>query len=293
MYLPKNEPYEGNEPYIFVNYGVKGGPHLVSLVQTLNDMGYHVSFDTDIQRAVLWTDRRSGLIEKCALFIDLISGDGLSWYFNSPGYYYANSMNKVDIVINAASKDKEALSEYFNVITASPDSEAFRGYLEELLKRIGFYPGITWEEWNASGNKNDITITRPGPFDLGLSYYKEVGDRNRIMPHTRKIDVNLRTRKAFDYENYELPSPSDKELFEAIQYKTDEFYRAARTKDPDYVMTDFDRAFKSEFLDEHSWVLEKIDAEAKADKKRLEECLRNIPYRDEFEYIDAKIAGEI
>lgn len=67
--------YRGQEPYIFLSYAHKNAPAVYEQIQLLNELGYRVWYDEGIAPGNEWTDEIAAALERCALFLVLITPD--------------------------------------------------------------------------------------------------------------------------------------------------------------------------------------------------------------------------
>ncbi|MEA4894156.1 MAG: TIR domain-containing protein [Oscillospiraceae bacterium] len=65
--------YRGKEPYIFISYAHLDAEIVFSEIKSFNEQGYNVWYDEGISPGNEWTDEIAHALEKCALFIVMIT----------------------------------------------------------------------------------------------------------------------------------------------------------------------------------------------------------------------------
>ena len=111
MSLP--EPYQGNEPYIFISYPHKDSAIVLPIINTLQQQGFRTWYDAGIEFGMPWDNDIAGHIRKCAVFIAMMSQN------------YLDSDNCCDELHFARECKKPSLLIYTQAITL-PDHIAMR-----------------------------------------------------------------------------------------------------------------------------------------------------------------------
>ena len=65
--------YRGNEPYIFVSYAHLDKDKVFEEIKRFNEAGFHVWYDEGISPGNEWTDEIADALEKCSLFVVMIT----------------------------------------------------------------------------------------------------------------------------------------------------------------------------------------------------------------------------
>ena len=99
QFRPKN-PYEGDEPHIFISYSHKDMLAVFDIIKQLQNTGYRVWYDEGIDPASEWDENIADHICKCSYLIAFISEN------------YINSQNCKDEISYARDLDKERLLVY-------------------------------------------------------------------------------------------------------------------------------------------------------------------------------------
>ena len=75
--IPEPIPYDGDRPYIYVNYDPKDYRKVMPAIQGLQDVGYPVWFNTENKEGSEWLHHVVEHLNNCALFISFISADAI------------------------------------------------------------------------------------------------------------------------------------------------------------------------------------------------------------------------
>lgn len=67
------QPYEGQEPYIFVSYSHDDNVRARSLLEALRRAGYRLWYDKGLRSGIRWANALAEHIARCAVFMPLIS----------------------------------------------------------------------------------------------------------------------------------------------------------------------------------------------------------------------------
>lgn len=92
------EPYNGNEPYIFISYSHKDADRVAPILERLHQEGFRIWFDDGIEWGAEWPIELAVHLKKCSAFIAFHSRASVS------------SLNCRREIIYALSKNKELLS---------------------------------------------------------------------------------------------------------------------------------------------------------------------------------------
>ena len=65
--------YRGDEPYVFVSYAHKDKDLVFPEIKRFNDAGFHVWYDEGIAPGSEWTDEIAEALEKCSVFVVMIT----------------------------------------------------------------------------------------------------------------------------------------------------------------------------------------------------------------------------
>ncbi len=65
--------YRGNEPYIFVSYAHIDSPRVFDEIRRFNEAGFHVWYDEGIAPGNEWTDEIANALDRCSLFVVMIT----------------------------------------------------------------------------------------------------------------------------------------------------------------------------------------------------------------------------
>ena len=94
------EPYNGNEPYIFISYSHKDDCRVAPILERLHKEGFKIWFDDGIDWGSEWPESIAEHLEKCSVFIAFHSENSVV------------SSNCQDEINFAVSKEKKILSVY-------------------------------------------------------------------------------------------------------------------------------------------------------------------------------------
>ena len=70
-------PYEGNEPYIFVSYAHKDSAAVFSIIEKLNERGFRIWYDEGIELGSEWPEDIANHIDKCSALIAFHSSNSV------------------------------------------------------------------------------------------------------------------------------------------------------------------------------------------------------------------------
>ncbi|MBR5015554.1 MAG: toll/interleukin-1 receptor domain-containing protein, partial [Clostridia bacterium] len=65
--------YRGTEPYIFISYAHDDKDIVFPEIKRFNEAGFHVWYDEGISPGNEWTDEIANALEKCAVFVVMIT----------------------------------------------------------------------------------------------------------------------------------------------------------------------------------------------------------------------------
>ena len=67
------EPYQGNEPYIFVSDAHKNGTAVKEIIYHLNQAGYRIWYDAGIDPGTEWAEYIASRVANCTYFVAFIT----------------------------------------------------------------------------------------------------------------------------------------------------------------------------------------------------------------------------
>ena len=76
--MAKIKPYKGKEPYIFISYSHRDMDQALDLIGHLESDGYRIWYDEGIDPGTEWDEYIAEHIEKCSMFIALMSNNYMS-----------------------------------------------------------------------------------------------------------------------------------------------------------------------------------------------------------------------
>ena len=136
---PNLEPYDGDEPFIFLSYSHKDMAAAAEMIGKLKAMGYRVWYDQGLNPGAEWLNVITGKILTCSYFIALASPGYLDSRFCRNEISFAYSENKKLLIIYL--KDMELPPEW--KLMYSPIQALFKhAEGERIYQRIPDAPGI-------------------------------------------------------------------------------------------------------------------------------------------------------
>ena len=279
----KYPPYEGEEPYIYLNYSLRDVKVAMEIAESLTEWGFHVWYDRFLADGRLWNGERSDAIEKAFVLLDIENGEE---YFSHIRYFGREFAELTDIPVIEADVSEEGKK-----VVIKP--------LVDLLAEKGLKPGMKYPEGaKRKAPRFDLTVYYYRDFGVDFGYFKR-GTRYICNLRTREVFHTDRSRKTVDlgpayrYGHYpskrEVPEYlSDEDVYRAAGWKLDEAGRIRKSAEPEYVGDPRDWAFAKRLAGLQGALVPEIAREYNEMRKKVDKALRDYPYMDEFEYMSSK-----
>ena len=97
--LPVLKPYKGDQPYIFVSYAHRDMRKVLPVIRRMTDDGFRVWYDEGIDPGTEWDEIIASHVEKCTMFIAMLSDNYLSSSNCRDELNYARDLEKDRVLI--------------------------------------------------------------------------------------------------------------------------------------------------------------------------------------------------
>ena len=297
-------PYEGDEPYIYLNYSLRDISVARRVTEILNRLGFHVWYDRFLDDGRLWSSERSDAVERCFVLMDIENGEENVSHVRIFAREFADMVGIPVLEAYVYHKDRKPEPEGeeeddIEYIDAEAGTEEFERQCLKLLEKNGLTPGMKYPE----GAKK-----REPSWDLGMDHYKYYGEDRGWFKNSSWYRCNLRTRESFfigkerEKEKKKTgvrqgrcvdldPDPlfvTDEEVYRSSVWKCRSFQLIRKSPEPDYIGLPEDWKFDARLAALRGGLVKEIAAEYKEARKRQEQSERDYPYMDEFEYLSSK-----
>ena len=276
------EPYEGDDPYIYLSFSEWDGNIAPDMVRALCELGFHVSYDRDVLSGRLWSAMRSEAIERCSLFMYIHTPCEKYSHILYTDTSFAELLEKPTVYVEMDEEEYKYYDQDDEEVAGKPSDSDFAGKCLRALAKKGMVPGMKRPE--------DDAKERPGRRDLHdliVIYYEHYGDQKGPFNRRRQRRCNLRTRETYDSSHNKLEKPSDEELYRAIGWKLAGYEIWKRSPKCNYVPMKEDCEFMRRLRGLAGKPVPEIDREYRERQKAMDDYWRDYPYMDEFEYIDS------
>ena len=279
----KYPPYEGEDPYICLNYSLRDIKIAMLIAESLTERGFNVWYDRFLKDGRLWSGERSDAIEKAFVLVDIESGEE---NFSHIRYFGREFAELTDVPVIEADVSEEGKKIPVKQIVS-------------LLAEKGLKPGAKHPE---------STKRKPPRFDAAIYYYADFGADFGYFKRQTKYFCNLRTREVFHtdgsrkmtdlgpayrygryFSKQEVPEYlSDEAVYRVTGWQRYDIGRIRKSAEPEYVGDPRDWAFAKRLAGLQGAVIPEIAQEYDEMQKKVDKALRDYPYMDEFEYMSSK-----
>lgn len=93
------DPYEGDQPYIFISYSHIDRPEVIKIIRLLQGKRYRVWYDEGIDPGTEWDENIAEHIEKCEFFLAMISANYINSLNCKDEIKYARDLGKSQTLV--------------------------------------------------------------------------------------------------------------------------------------------------------------------------------------------------
>ena len=279
------EPYEGDQPYIFISYSHNDIPVVYEILENLNTAGFRIWYDAGIPLTVDYSDNIATHIKNCAAVIVFHSPNSVkSDYCRNEIYYACNN--------------KKPILPIYLEQTELPDGVKLRLELFQAINfkaypnRNDFYKKIFNAEVLKICKRNDDMGTAMFHGEnLARAYYKETDPLKKAELREKAIYVLKRVVDS-GFVFGEFSKPTLESLRKSARYEVnaetvDVLYKTALTYLDEYPReTNYIKKFS--LKDNAIWILEKIAASELVYSNSAKEKLAQIKAEDEISAAEFK-----
>ena len=310
-------PYEGTEPYLYLNYSVPNTENAEKLGNMLFKAGCRVWYDEKLGGGRLWTGKRSDAIAGCTGVVTLYNGSETFSHAELAAIRFAELLGIPILMVDTASETPNDRDKYYENRTyvygklyEEDFAEKLSGglaRLRELAEKAGpDLPAADEDEGSAAADAADSEYGKKSrkSYDLGFRYYENYRRKRKYRGYD--YECNLRTREVYDEDGARVHNLrswteygrgrvtedegpkflGDEETYRFMMWLRDEFVLVPKNAERDYTGLPSDWEYAKHLAALTAHPDPEIAAEFKKQKKEYEESLSGYPYKDEFEYLN-------
>ena len=149
------QPYEGQEPYIFISYARKDAERATPFLSALSGAGYRIWYDAGIQAGADWLDALLEKVEQCAVFCPLFSEAFKDSYYCAEETKWAYRKRKTIVPLHLEEMARDGVPRLYELLQGRQDLRLYEfenpaQFVERLARESAFEP-CKVPEWHKIG----------------------------------------------------------------------------------------------------------------------------------------------
>ena len=230
------DPYEGDQPYIFISYSHIDQPEVIKIIRLLQEMRYRVWYDAGIDPGTEWDENIAEHIEQCAFFLAMISTNYINSLNCKDEIKYARDLGKSQILVYLEETQlpgamRMRMGRLQAVYKSGYDSE--EAFIRKLLEAKGIEQCyekedeiLKWmrEEFHLEELINNLTDTEESEDDLHEDDWKPVCSALKLETEDGTYSIEVRCTildwVEYDQNRYLILIPEDEESEERMEMES-------------------------------------------------------------------------